>query len=356
MSRFAIALLEIDDDQMPEGSDFYGEMGWVSQSGISMIDDIQLNDLSSNESARLFETLRESVDLIHNIISLRQHGNSDATDLTSLTVSIHPDDETPVSVCDNLIRVDWVNLDEGHCGNYDPDDPEDENLLRFDAYINPDPKHRLDIDSDEWEEIEDASYCTNIPADTPIDTLVALCKTLHKRYRLEIDNYPVPFSVKKLGEELSWISPSNILPEFAEAEQMEKKNLFSASVRCPKCKKAMRMRVSDVDDYAYQCLDCDEDFYSIECPDTVCDYRNKDGDIVSLYQITLHRQNRNWYIANKNRLKDICNKYQLDFMGCDDAGALSPTDEVFVDFGWEKAPDSDTVQRFTNDVMALLTS
>ena len=73
-----------------------------------------------------------------------------------------------------------------------------------------------------------------------------------------------------------------------------------------------------------------------------------------LYQITLHQQNTNWYTANKNSLIDICNKYKVDFMGCDTGGVQDPTEEVFIDFGWGKAPDADIIQNFTNDVVALL--
>lgn len=123
---------------------------------------------------------------------------------TKLKVVKNPDDETPVSVYDDILRIDWVNIGEGHCGDYDPDDPEDENLLRFDAYVN------ANYDKDDepnWEEIDDASYCTNVPATTSMKRLVELCKILHRRYRDAVYSYPIPHSVKKLGEELSWISP-----------------------------------------------------------------------------------------------------------------------------------------------------
>ncbi len=136
---------------------------------------------------------------------------------------------------------------------------------------------------------------------------------------------------------------------------MTKGNLFSASVRCPKCGKAMHMRVSDNKDYAYQCLDCDEDFYSFECPDTVSDYGDPRGDdIKDLYEITLHKQSTKWYRNHKDILNKICDKYDVDFMGCDNGGTSSEDEEVFVDFGWEKAPDADIIQKFTDDIINLL--
>ena len=52
-------------------------------------------------------------------------------------------------------KVAWVNLDEGYNGDYDPEDEEDENLLRFHVEIKT---------KGEWECI--CSYCTTVPADT----------------------------------------------------------------------------------------------------------------------------------------------------------------------------------------------
>lgn len=114
------------------------------------------------------------------------------------------DIDTLVAVHDNIVRVDWVNIGEGHCGEYNPDDPTDENLLRFDVYVN--ANYGID-DEPDWKEIDDGSYCTHVPATTPTERLIELCKILHRRYTDVIDSYPIEFSVKKLGEELSWISP-----------------------------------------------------------------------------------------------------------------------------------------------------
>lgn len=36
---------------------------------------------------------------------------------------------------------------------------------------------------------------------------------------------------------------------------------------CPKCKQTLKP--SSVEGYAYQCMQCDEDFYSIECPNQI---------------------------------------------------------------------------------------
>lgn len=118
-----------------------------------------------------------------------------------LTILTNTDAETVVCVSDDIIRVELVNIGEGLCGDYDPEDPDDINLLRFDASIK--------NDEGEWEEIEDASYCTRLPADGDIELLKNAATIIHTRYRDVIssyEGYKNGPSVKKLGEELSWIS------------------------------------------------------------------------------------------------------------------------------------------------------
>lgn len=95
------------------------------------------------------------------------------------------------------VRVCWEDIGEGICGDYDPDDPDDIPLLRF--YV--------DIFRDgQWEEVEDASYCTRMPVNTPKPTLDRALRFLHAEYKDALSGYPYT-SVKKLGERLSWISP-----------------------------------------------------------------------------------------------------------------------------------------------------
>lgn len=127
---------------------------------------------------------------------------------TSLKVLHNLDAETPLSIRDDVLRVDWCNIGEGYSGDYSPDDPEDENLLRFDVYVKTEYNPEChNSDEDAWEAVEDASYCTRMPADTDVSVLERALQCIFGRYRDIIDdpdNYP---SVKKLGEELSWISP-----------------------------------------------------------------------------------------------------------------------------------------------------
>ena len=106
--------------------------------------------------------------------------------------------EDVLTIQSDLIRVDFVNIGEGLCGEYNADNPDDINMLRFDVYVKNDEKN--------WERVEDASYCTNIPADADLDILKERITTIYRRYADVIDSYPVSSSVKKLGEELSWLS------------------------------------------------------------------------------------------------------------------------------------------------------
>lgn len=113
-----------------------------------------------------------------------------------------------MSIENNLVKVEWYNADEGWSGDYDPDDPNDENLLRFDVY-------RRGPDG-EWEEVEDASYCTQMPASTCKEVLQRALRMLLKEYTNALSSNP-NCSVKKLGESLSWICPGMFEPPISRA-------------------------------------------------------------------------------------------------------------------------------------------
>jgi hypothetical protein len=68
------------------------------------------------------------------------------------------------SIIRNNVRIDWVNLGEGFDGDYDPENPDDKNLLRFDV-------SRFSDESNTWVEVDDGSYCTQVPADANHATL-----------------------------------------------------------------------------------------------------------------------------------------------------------------------------------------
>jgi hypothetical protein len=91
-------------------------------------------------------------------------------------------------------RVEWVSLGEGNFGDYDPEDPEDEEFLRFDV-------SRQGEDG-QWEQIQDGSYCTLMPVDTSVEILRAALVYILR----EIGG---GFNVKRRLEQLSWLAPED---------------------------------------------------------------------------------------------------------------------------------------------------
>ena len=95
----------------------------------------------------------------------------------------------------NNLRIEWIDLGEGLHGDYEPDNPEDIHLLRFDLYENI---------YGEWEMVDDCSYCTLMPLDTPDNILMKGLEYLMEEFTNAICG---GYSGKKTGERLSWISP-----------------------------------------------------------------------------------------------------------------------------------------------------
>ena len=103
------------------------------------------------------------------------------------------------SIIRGVVRIDWTNLGEGYDGDYDPENPDDVNLLRFDVSV-------ANIDKRRWEEVEDGSYCTQVPAHTHIETLkrilVSFMDYIH-------DDIMSVGKAKRKCEMLSWTSPDD---------------------------------------------------------------------------------------------------------------------------------------------------
>lgn len=97
-------------------------------------------------------------------------------------------------------KVEWVDLGEGWSGDYDPSDPEDEALLRFDVLQAPEGEEPDWENFGNWELMDDASYCTQMPADSSEDIL-------RRGAAIIMDATYGKSNIKKICEELSWISP-----------------------------------------------------------------------------------------------------------------------------------------------------
>ena len=98
---------------------------------------------------------------------------------------------------DRNVKVEWTDCNEGLSGDYNAENPEDVHLLRFDVYV---------VRDGSWVAVDDASYCTQMPADTDMDILKRAVKYLAKEYADVLSSDP-DTSVKKLGERMSWIAP-----------------------------------------------------------------------------------------------------------------------------------------------------
>lgn len=112
------------------------------------------------------------------------------------------------------VKVAWEAIGEGLCGDYNPKDPDDVEFLRFYVSVFRDG---------EWEEKENASYCTCFPVSSSQQEQMAGLMLLMDRFH-EVLSGNIDASVKKLGEELSWISPDAVqsyLKKRSLTEQLE---------------------------------------------------------------------------------------------------------------------------------------
>ena len=66
-------------------------------------------------------------------------------------------------------KVEFVDIGEGLNGHYNPADPDDIPLLRFDSYT---------LVNDNWEPIDNGSYCTQVRADADDRVLDTLATTI----------------------------------------------------------------------------------------------------------------------------------------------------------------------------------
>lgn len=97
-----------------------------------------------------------------------------------------------------IVLVEWTDLGEGWDGDYNPNDPDDVALLRFDISV---------IEKGEVIPIDDASYCTQVPVNTKKKILKAgLEMIMDEIFDAVIEGN----SIKKACERMSWIGVEDI--------------------------------------------------------------------------------------------------------------------------------------------------
>ena len=95
---------------------------------------------------------------------------------------------TEVEVVRDTLKVVWEYIGEGLSGDFQPDDTEDYQHLRFSCYR---------LVAGEWEQMDDASYCTRLPITTP--------KRMLRSAAAPILDAIANACYKKTLEQLSWL-------------------------------------------------------------------------------------------------------------------------------------------------------
>jgi len=108
-----------------------------------------------------------------------------------------------IELIEGDVRVSWVNLGEGWSGDYNEDDPDDENLLRFDV----ERRAGEDEFGVEWEAVDDASYCTAVRADTNPEALMLGLRAIMGYVKDKVEGW---VSIKKECEWLSWMNTEEL--------------------------------------------------------------------------------------------------------------------------------------------------
>lgn len=100
------------------------------------------------------------------------------------------------------VTLEWIG--EGRSGEYNADDPHDEPYLRFCCDIfRPDQDGNLE--SGDWESIDDSSYCSGLSAN---DTKETLTKALNRIMDVLVEHYNCS-GFKKEMQRISWIEASD---------------------------------------------------------------------------------------------------------------------------------------------------
>lgn len=112
---------------------------------------------------------------------------------------------------DLQLALEWIG--EGFEGDYDEEDPDDAPLLRLTALYR---------ESGEWEQVEDASYCTVIDARSDRELLSKALPLLFERVWGAYDPGDAPyFGLKRTLEDLSHLDEAELRRAVRAADARE---------------------------------------------------------------------------------------------------------------------------------------
>lgn len=103
------------------------------------------------------------------------------------------------------VMVTLSNIGEGIRGDYNKNDEDDVNLLRF--YIYTDEGRSCDPDKGSWQEKD--SWCTELAADMPDDMLQKALDVIFNRVFDALAD-DLDASVRHIGQELSWLGERDL--------------------------------------------------------------------------------------------------------------------------------------------------
>lgn len=106
----------------------------------------------------------------------------------------------PFAIIDGDLKVELIYIGEGNSGDYNPDDLDDAELLRF--YVSRWVEGPEYGDIGEWEDVDRGSYCTQMTTNLPADRRAAALETIMNVVKSCIDEADGSF--KRRMEELSW--------------------------------------------------------------------------------------------------------------------------------------------------------
>lgn len=96
-----------------------------------------------------------------------------------------------------LYKIELAWEGEGWCGDYDQDDPDDQQLMRFSLMEQ--------LEDGTWQQVEDCSYCTQLVLSDMLANDGHYQKLAEDTLLREFE-LASPGSFKKRAESLSWIS------------------------------------------------------------------------------------------------------------------------------------------------------